>query len=169
MTPLTTRARELAARERKLYDQRTIPAVLEELADEVERLMNLVTGYEEAQASSRKLTREIDVALHGEDGAAKQASLCDLVHPAAALRAEAANSAAQRDEAIARAEVAEERLRAVEAENEAIRVWTGKTVNDLAIKWHSAEAELARIRAADRTSITVRTTEAAKMRKGQAI
>ena len=30
-------------------------------------------------------------------------------------------------------------------------------------------AELARIRAADRTSITVRTTEAAKMRKGQAI
>jgi hypothetical protein len=32
-----------------------------------------------------------------------------------------------------------------------------------------AEAELARIRAADRTSITVRTETAAQMRKGQAI
>lgn len=118
MTPLTTRARELAARERKLYDQRTIPAVLEELADEADK-----------------------------------------------LRAEAANSAAQRDEAVLRATQAEERLRAVEASMSDAARLAGSYLD----RAHRAEAELARIRAADRTSITVRTTEAAKMRKGQAI
>lgn len=39
-------------------------------------------------AEKRRLAREIDVAMHGEEGAAKQASLCDLIGPAADLRAE---------------------------------------------------------------------------------
>lgn len=35
--------------------------------------------YEEAFRSHRSLVRDIDVIINGEDGAAKQASLCDLV------------------------------------------------------------------------------------------
>jgi len=35
---------------------------------------------------SRRLTRELDVAMHGEANAAKQASLCDLIVPAEQLR-----------------------------------------------------------------------------------
>ena len=110
--------------------------------------------------------------------------------------------AAQRDAAEKRAEVAEERLRAVEADlAEAIRrrdAWKAKaegydeiaaavrakikaepaTLARILLKGalieaekraEAAEAELARIRAADREGITVRTIEAAKMRKGQAI
>ena len=80
----------------------------------------------------------------------------------------AANIAAQRDEAEKRAQVAEERLRAVEADLAHVREWAAKWTNIIA-EANEARADLARIRAADRTSITVRTTEAAKMRKGQAI
>jgi hypothetical protein len=99
---------------------------------------------------------------------------------------DAANIAAQRDEAIARAVVAEERLRAVETD--LATAWADRDKarlgqREMALQalasmgqaqeayeaQIAAEAELARIRAADRTSITVRTTEAAKMRKGQAI
>ena len=36
----------------------------------------------------RRLAREIDVAMHGEDGAAKQPSLCDLIGPAQRLRSD---------------------------------------------------------------------------------
>jgi len=39
----------------------------------------ILFGYEEALEDGRRLTREIDVLLNGEEGAAKQASLCDLV------------------------------------------------------------------------------------------
>ncbi len=35
--------------------------------------------YEEVLADTRRLTREIDVAMFGEEGAAKQASLCDVL------------------------------------------------------------------------------------------
>lgn len=35
--------------------------------------------YEEVLADHRRLVRELDVALNGEEGAAKQASLCDIV------------------------------------------------------------------------------------------
>jgi hypothetical protein len=121
--------------------------------------------------------------------------------------ADAANIAAERDAWKRRAEVAEERLRAVEAENEALEKererigrllvsggrgdWRDRLADwisgGLVSYWYrmfreSAEerdsayrlcrelkAELARIRAADRTSITVRTETAAQMRKGQAI
>lgn len=43
-----------------------------------------VTDYEEVLADHRRLVRELDVALNG-DGAAKQASLCDLVAQVRAL------------------------------------------------------------------------------------
>lgn len=42
----------------------------------------------EVLADKRRLTRELDVALSGEEGAAKQASLCDLIGVAKSLRAE---------------------------------------------------------------------------------
>lgn len=45
-----------------------------------------VADYEEVLADHRRLVRELDVALHGEAGAAKQASLCDLIEPARQLR-----------------------------------------------------------------------------------
>ena len=49
-------------------------------------LEGLVADYREAHADKKRLTRELDVALNGEDGAAPQASLGDLVSPARALR-----------------------------------------------------------------------------------
>jgi hypothetical protein len=53
---------------------------------EIEMLKTLVADYEEAMADKRRLARMIDVAMHGEEGAALQPSLCDLVGPASALR-----------------------------------------------------------------------------------
>jgi hypothetical protein len=38
-----------------------------------------IADYEEAMADHRRLVRELDVLWNGEEGAAKQASLCDLV------------------------------------------------------------------------------------------
>lgn len=64
-----------------------------EAADAIERLQARVAelekrcaDYEQVLADKRRLAREIDVAMHGEEGAAKQPSLCDLVGPAEALR-----------------------------------------------------------------------------------
>lgn len=45
------------------------------------QLLNRIDDLEEVLESHRKLVREIDVIISGEDGAAKQASLCDLVGP----------------------------------------------------------------------------------------
>jgi predicted translin family RNA/ssDNA-binding protein len=59
--------------------------------------------YVEVLQDKRRLAREIDVAMHGETGAAKQASLCDLIEPAINLRvrAETAEAAlSRRDEAL---------------------------------------------------------------------
>ncbi|HBO2839603.1 TPA: hypothetical protein ACP31N_002659 [Pseudomonas aeruginosa] len=41
--------------------------------------------YEEVLANHRRLVREMDVLLNGEEGAAKQASLCDLVGQVSAI------------------------------------------------------------------------------------
>jgi len=64
----------------------------------LDREAAMKADYEVAAASARRLAREIDVAMHGEEGAAQQASLCDLVDPARWLReraeaAEASNRA----------------------------------------------------------------------------
>ena len=69
-------------------------------AERVAQLEGLCADYEQALTDKRRLTREIDVAMHGVDGAAKQASLCDLIEPAKRLRSE-------RDAAEARAQAAE--------------------------------------------------------------
>ena len=45
-------------------------------------------NLKEVLEDTRRLARELDVALHGENDAAKQASLCDLIVPAQRLREE---------------------------------------------------------------------------------
>jgi hypothetical protein len=45
-----------------------------------------VADYEEVLADHRRLVRELDVALNGEAGAAKQASLCDIVSQVRTIR-----------------------------------------------------------------------------------
>ena len=49
-----------------------------EAANEIKRLRGLVSDYESMQEQHREHVRRLDVALNG-DGAAKQASLIDLV------------------------------------------------------------------------------------------
>jgi hypothetical protein len=44
--------------------------------------------YEEVLADHRRNVRALDVAMHGKDGAAKQASLCDLIPLAKRMREE---------------------------------------------------------------------------------
>lgn len=46
---------------------------------EIEELQAQIANYEEACSSCKKLVRELDVLLNGEEGAAEQASICDLV------------------------------------------------------------------------------------------
>jgi hypothetical protein len=46
-----------------------------------------IADYEEVLADKRRLTRELDEALNGPQGAAKQASLCDLIPQARDMRA----------------------------------------------------------------------------------
>lgn len=58
------------------------------------------SDYEEVLADHRRLVRELDVAMHGEEGAAKQASLCDLVPLARRLRAEALTNNAKYEGAV---------------------------------------------------------------------
>lgn len=48
-------------------------------AQEIERLRADLADYREVHADHQRLVRELDVLLNGEDGAAKQASLCDIV------------------------------------------------------------------------------------------
>lgn len=44
-----------------------------------EATRQVVNDYEEVLTDYRRLTRQIDVIINGEEGAAKQASLCDVV------------------------------------------------------------------------------------------
>lgn len=81
------------------------PNRLLEAAAEIERLRDLVEAYELAVADKRRLTRELDIAMHGENGAAKQASLCDLIEPARMLRNSARQDALEEAAAMAEKEV----------------------------------------------------------------
>lgn len=49
------------------------------LRNEVVRLNELVADHEEVHRDHQRLVRDLDVLLNGEAGAAKQASLCDIV------------------------------------------------------------------------------------------
>lgn len=59
-------------------------------AEKIDRAMTRAAEYigdlEDVLEDKRRLTREIDVAMHGEEGAAEQASLCDLIGPARRMR-----------------------------------------------------------------------------------
>ena len=57
-----------------------------EAAAEIDSQRARLADYEEWAADVKRLTRKLDVEMHG-DGAAKQASLCDLIGSAKALRA----------------------------------------------------------------------------------
>jgi hypothetical protein len=61
---------------------------LTSLSQENERQKALIGDYEDSMADKRRLAREIDVALCGEEDAAPQASWCDLVKVAEMKRAE---------------------------------------------------------------------------------
>jgi hypothetical protein len=48
-------------------------------ASQIEELKKELEGYEEATKDKNRLVRELDIIINGEEGAAKQASLCDIV------------------------------------------------------------------------------------------
>lgn len=48
-------------------------------------ILSLLTAQEDANKYRLRLVRELDVLLNGEDGAAKQASLCDIVSQVAQI------------------------------------------------------------------------------------
>lgn len=58
------------------------------LRAENERLVASLKDWNSVDASLRRNIWELDVALNGEENAAPQASLCDLIEPARRLRAE---------------------------------------------------------------------------------
>lgn len=66
--------------------------------DVVLALVQQIRSYEEAQVDKRSLVREIDVIISGEVGAARQASLCDLVRPIQVLVARVRELEAERRE-----------------------------------------------------------------------
>lgn len=69
-------------RPRKALDNNIVKSMEEALIAsqaENERLKVELEGYKEAQADKNRLVRELDVLINGEEGAAKQASLCDIV------------------------------------------------------------------------------------------
>ena len=53
--------------------------LLNEAANEIEANEQLIDDYEEVNKDKKRLVRELDVLLNGVTGAAKQASLCDIV------------------------------------------------------------------------------------------
>jgi len=56
-----------------------------------------VRDYQVCHEDHKRLVREIDVIMHGEDGAAKQASLCDLVNPIKIITEQVRNLTARID------------------------------------------------------------------------
>jgi len=54
--------------------------------DEIHTLQQDLKDTQECLEDKRRLTRELDIALSGEAGAAQQASLCDLIGQAKEMR-----------------------------------------------------------------------------------
>ena len=106
----------------------------------------------ECMEDKRRLTRKLDVALFGEEGAAKQASLCDLIGPAkdmrielAELRSKLSTAERQREKA---ADVLCEIAIIVDAEPGPIP----PAVQRLKERAEAAEAQLARVKSLLRES-----------------
>jgi len=70
----------------KLWKLRTTEAA-NAVAD-YEELQAELADYKEVNEDKKRLAREIDIIISGESGAAKQASLCDLVAPIQKIVAE---------------------------------------------------------------------------------
>lgn len=68
------------------------------LLAERDELKKTVADYIEVLASKDENTRLLDIALNGEEGAAKQASLCDLISNAKSIRFERDAAIKERDE-----------------------------------------------------------------------
>lgn len=64
------------------------------LAKERDELAAEVVGYKEWAKDVKRLTRQLDVEMHG-DGAAKQASLCDLIGSGNDMRVRAEKAEAE--------------------------------------------------------------------------
>lgn len=87
--------------------EQTVSALKESVVNqqfEIVSLRSRITALEaelrdtrEVLADKRRLAREIDVAMHGEENAAPQASLCDLVASARDMRAKVTALEAERD------------------------------------------------------------------------
>lgn len=56
--------------------------LINDLIDAIKSERTRARDFEEVLEDHRRLVRELDVILSGADGAAKQASLCDLIGPA---------------------------------------------------------------------------------------
>jgi len=66
--------------EQDIYSGALTRAAIEQVqVDARAELEQEVRDYKEVLEDKRRLVRELDVVLNGEAGAAKQASLCDLV------------------------------------------------------------------------------------------
>lgn len=64
-----------------------ITSLRRELEEVQMHTIQFAKAVEEVANDKKRLVRELDVALHGEAGAAKQASLCDLIGPAQKMAA----------------------------------------------------------------------------------
>ena len=80
---ITADAAVIAGHTKTISDQQF---TIDNLDETIVELRAEIFDREEAAASSRNNVRLIDIAMHGEEGAAKQASACDLVDPARILR-----------------------------------------------------------------------------------
>jgi rubrerythrin len=63
-----------------------VEALDEEIIEHKQIRLQLHKNFEEYIDDKQRLARELDVAMNGEAGAAKQASLCDLVAQAEKIR-----------------------------------------------------------------------------------
>jgi DNA repair exonuclease SbcCD ATPase subunit len=72
---------------------------LRALVARVEALTSEVEGYKQWGDDVKRLTRQLDVEMHGEEMAAQQASLCDLIGSGKALRDRVEALTKERDEA----------------------------------------------------------------------
>ncbi len=80
-----------------------------------------VAVYEEVLKDKRRLTRELDVALNGERGAAKQASLCDLIGDAQRIRAALTTATGAVDKLSRHGLLTQIKLDRVNIENDSLR------------------------------------------------
>lgn len=103
-----------------------------------------VSDYEEVLYVQRDLVRQLDVAMNGEEGAAKQASLCDLIEDARRMRAQLATATGAVDKLSRRGLLEQIKLDRVNIENDSLREAGVRT----AIKLDAANIENDSLRAA---------------------